>query len=101
MKGLAKILSMLLLSAGIIPVTANARPGGGNEAFEKLKVLVGHWETDKSSMNKASLDLELTSGGPAVLQKIHMGENRQPAGMATLYYLDGAQGKTTHYWMPC
>ncbi len=99
MKGLAKILSMLLLSAGIIPVTANARPGGGNEAFEKLKVLVGHWETDKSSMNKASLDLELTSGGTAVLEKFHMVENGKPVEMTTLYYLDGDQVKLTHYCM--
>ena len=99
MKGLAKILSVLLLSAGIIPVITNARPGGANEAFEKLKVLVGHWETDKSSMNKASLDLELTSGGTAVLEKFHMVENGKPVEMTTLYYLDGDQVKLTHYCM--
>jgi hypothetical protein len=99
MKGLAKILSVLLLSVAIIPVTVNARPGGGNEAFEKLKVLVGHWETDKSNMNKASLDLELTSGGTAVLEKFHMVENGKPVEMTTLYYLDGDQLKLTHYCM--
>ncbi len=99
MKSFTKILSVLLLSAGIIPVIANARPGGGNEAFEKLKVLVGHWETDKSSMNKASLDLELTSGGTAVLEKFHMVENGKPVEMTTLYYLDGDQVKLTHYCM--
>jgi len=99
MKGFTKILSVLLLSAGIIPVIANARPGGGNEAFEKLKVLVGHWETGKSSMNKASLDLELTSGGTAVLEKFHMVENGKPVEMTTLYYLDGDQVKLTHYCM--
>ncbi len=99
MKGLAKILSMLLLSAGIIPVTTNARPGGGNEAFEELKALVGHWEIDKSNMNKASLDLELTAGGTAVLEKFHMVENGKPVEMTTLYYLDGDQVKLTHYCM--
>jgi hypothetical protein len=99
MRGLAKILSVLVLSVGIIPVTANARPGSGNEAFEKLKALVGHWETDKSNMNKASLDLELTSGGTAVLEKFHMVENGNPVEMTTLYYLDGDQVKLTHYCM--
>jgi hypothetical protein len=99
MKGFTKILSALLLSAGIIPVVANARPGGGNEAFEKLKALVGHWETDKSNTNKASLDLELTSGGTAVLEKFHMVDNGKPVEMTTLYYLDGDQLKLTHYCM--
>src|SRR5260370_7818023 len=87
MKGLAKILSMLLLSAGIIPVTANARPGGGNEAFEKLKVLVGHWETDKSSMNNASLDLELTPGVTAAPEQFPLRQNGKPAEITTLYTL--------------
>jgi hypothetical protein len=99
MRGLAKILSALVLSVGIIPVTANALPGSGNEAFEKLKALVGHWETDKSNMNKASLDLELTSGGTAVLEKFHMVENGNPVEMTTLYYLDRDQVKLTHYCM--
>jgi hypothetical protein len=99
MRRLAKILCVLLLSMTIIPVTPNARPGGGNEAFEKLKSLVGHWETDKSNMNKASLDLELTSAGTAVLEKFHMVENGKPVEMTTLYYLDGDQVRLTHYCM--
>src|SRR6266436_5246041 len=97
MRGLTKILIVLVLSAGIIPVTTNARPGGGNEAFEKLKALVGHWETDKTNMNKATLDLELTSGGTAVLEKFHMVENGKPVEMTTLYYLDGDLVKVKHY----
>jgi hypothetical protein len=99
MKGFTKILIVLLFSAGIIPVTTNARPGSGKEAFEKLKSLVGHWETDRSNTNKASLDLELTSGGTAVLEKFHMVENGKPVEMTTLYYLDGDQLKLTHYCM--
>src|SRR6201987_5197454 len=99
MRGLAKILSVLVLSVGIIPVTANARTGSGNEAFEKLKALVGHWETDKSNMNKASLDLELTSGGTAVFEKLHLVENGNPVERTTLYYLDVDHVKLTHYCM--
>src|SRR5215470_18955330 len=99
MKTLIKALGLLALSVAILPVRANAAPGSGVDAFEKLKALVGHWETDKTNMNKASLDLELTSGGTAVLEKSHMVENGKSVEMITLYYLDGDQVKLTHYCM--
>jgi len=99
MKPLIKGLGLLVLSVAILPVRANAAPGSGWDAFEKLKALVGHWETDKTNMNKASLDLELTSGGTAVLEKSHMVENGKSVEMTTLYYLDGDQVKLTHYCM--
>jgi hypothetical protein len=98
MRGLAKVLCVLLLSMSIISVT-NLAAGSGAEAFEKLKTLVGHWETDKTNMNKATLDLELTSGGTAVLEKVHMVDSGKPVEMITLYYLDGDQLKLTHYCM--
>ena len=98
MRGLAKILSVLVLSTGIMPIPNRAADSGA-EAFEKLKSLVGHWETDKTNMNKATLDLELTSGGTAVLEKFHMVEGGKPVEMTTLYYLDGDQVKLTHYCM--
>jgi hypothetical protein len=71
--------------------------GSGVAAFEQLKALAGHWETDKSNTNKATLDLELTSGGTAVIEKSHMVEQGKPVEMITLYYLDGDQLKLTHY----
>src|ERR1700674_1284509 len=98
MRGLVKILSVLVLSRGIMPVRANAGPSGA-EAFEKLKSLVGHWESAKTTMATASLDVELTSGGTAVLEKFHMVENGKPVEMTTLYYLDDDQVKLTHYCM--
>jgi hypothetical protein len=99
MRDLARILGVLVLSVGIMPVQANAGLAAGAEAFEKLKSLVGHWETDKTNIQKASLDLELTSGGTAVLEKFHMVEDGKPVEMTTLYYLDGDQIKLTHYCM--
>jgi hypothetical protein len=99
MKGLARILGVLVLSMGIMAVRSNAAPGGGAEAFEKLKSLAGHWETDKTNMQKATLDLELTSRGTAMLEKFHMVENGKPVEMTTLYFLDGDQLKLTHYCM--
>ncbi|HYT20772.1 MAG TPA: hypothetical protein VEW05_11155 [Candidatus Polarisedimenticolia bacterium] len=98
MNSMTKILGVLVLSVGIMPIP-NSAAGNGAEAFEKLKSLVGHWETDKTNMNKATLDLELTSGGTAVLEKFHMVDNGKPVEMTTLYYLDGDQVKLTHYCM--
>jgi hypothetical protein len=99
MRSLVKVLTVLVLSMGIMAVNSSPAPGSGAEAFEKLKSLVGHWETDKTNMNKATLDLELTSGGTAVLEKFHMVDNGKPVEMTTLYYLDGDQVKLTHYCM--
>ena len=98
MKSMGRILSLLVLSLGIMAIP-NAAAGSGAEAFEKLKALAEHWETDKTNMNKATLDLELTSGGTAVLEKFHMVEGGKPVEMTTLYYLDGDQVKLTHYCM--
>ena len=94
-----KAFGLTILGMVIVAVRASAGPGNGAEAFERLKALVGHWETDKTNMNKASLDLELTSGGTAILEKSHMVEDGKPVEMTTLYYLDGGDVKLTHYCM--
>jgi hypothetical protein len=99
MRFFVKTIGMLALSVGIMTVPNAAAGGGGAEAFEKLKSLAGHWEEQKASEYKASLDIELTSGGTAVLEKFHMVENGKPVEMTTLYYLDGDQVKLTHYCM--
>lgn len=99
MKSLLKAFGLLILGIAITCVRTTASPGDGAEAFEKLKSLVGHWETDKTNMNKATLEIELTSGGTAVLEKFHMVDNGKPVEMTTLYYLDGDNVKLTHYCM--
>jgi hypothetical protein len=99
MKTLLKAFGLLILGIAIPSARTTAAPGDGAEAFEKLKSLVGHWETDKTNMNKATLDLELTSGGTAILEKSHMVENGKTVEMTTLYYLDDGQVKLTHYCM--
>ena len=97
MKSSGKFLCVLILAVGCAVVPASAGPGGGAEAFEKLKSLVGHWETDKTNTNRSTLDVEMTSGGTAVLEKVHVEENGKPVEMTTLYYLDGDEVKLTHY----
>jgi hypothetical protein len=93
-----------VLTAVVVTVLAfaigPARAGGnGTVAFEQLKSLAGHWETETPNKEKATLDLELTSGGTAVIERFHMTEQGKPVEMITLYYLDGEQLKLTHYCM--
>ena len=99
MKTIMKALGLLTIAIAVMGARTTAAPGEGAEAFEKLKSLVGHWETDKTNMNKATLDVELTSGGTAVLEKFHMVDEGKPVEMTTLYYLDGGDVKLTHYCM--
>ena len=93
-----------MMIAGVLVMaffgTSHASAGGNAAAaFEQLKALVGHWETDKTAANQATLDLELTSGGTAVIEKFHLIEQGKPVEMITLYYLDSDQLKLTHYCM--
>ena len=71
----------------------------GVAAWEQIKTLVGHWETDKGNAKTTTLDLQLTSGGTAVIEKFHVVEQGKPVEMITIYYLDGDQLKLTHYCM--
>ena len=96
--------STKVLAAGAAMVFAfaigPARAGdNGTAAFEQLKSLAGHWETEKSNMEKATLDLELTAGGTAVIERAQVTNGGQAVEMVTLYYLDAGQLKMTHYCM--
>jgi len=101
MNGMKKLATAVLaiLVMGAICVRSAAAGGNGAEAFEKMKALVGDWQTETSANGKATLHLELTSGGTALLEKSHMEEGGKPVEMITLYYLDGDQLKLTHYCM--
>jgi hypothetical protein len=99
MKNTARILLGVALLAGLAGPRQVVAAGGGADAFAQLKTLVGHWEEQKASENKPSLDIELTAGGTTLLEKFHMVEQGKPVEMITMYYLDGGQVKLTHYCM--
>lgn len=99
MKSLAKILSAIVLALGITATANPAATGGGTEAFEKLKSLVGHWEAQPAGETKATMDIQLTGAGSTVMERFHMVEGGKPVEMVTMYYLDGDQLKMTHYCM--
>lgn len=89
-------ISAAVLAFAIAPVRAAS---SGTAAFEQLKSLAGHWESQPAGEAKATLDLELTAGGTAVIEKAHVMESGKTVEMITLYYLDGGELKLTHYCM--
>ena len=96
-------IRLTVLMAAVAVVALAGRPtrasGDGTAAFEQLKLLVGHWQTEKSNKEQATLDVELTANGSAVIERAHLTEQDKPVEMITLYYLDGDQLKLTHYCM--
>jgi hypothetical protein len=85
---------------GAVIAAASAAAGnGGTAAFEQMKALVGDWQTDSAAAGRATLHIELTSGGTALLEKFSMVDDGKPGEMTTLYYVDGDQLKLTHYCM--
>ncbi len=99
MKNAIRILVAIALMAGLAGSRHVFAAGSSAEAFTQLKSLAGHWEEQKASEYKSTLDIELTAGGTALLEKFRMVEQGKPVEMITLYYLDGGQVKLTHYCM--
>jgi len=99
MKSISRILLAGVMIAALFGARRAAAAGNGAEAFDRMKTLVGHWEEQKANDSKSTLDIELTSGGTALIERFHMVENGKPVEMITLYYLDGDQIKLTHYCM--
>jgi hypothetical protein len=92
----AKLAGVVLGLAVLAALVAPAR-GGNSEGFEKLKSLVGHWETESSNMQKGTLDVQLTAGGTAIVETVRMIDEGKPVEMITLYYPDGDKVRLTHY----
>src|ERR1700687_1401151 len=99
MKNAARILIAVAVVAGLAGSRQVTAAGSSTDAFAQLKTLVGHWEEQKASEYKSTLDIELTAGGTTLLEKFRMVEQGKPVEMITMYYLDGGQIKLTHYCM--
>jgi hypothetical protein len=102
MRRVGRILFASVLVLGLLVAQrSQAAPNNAaaSAAFDLLKSLVGHWETEKSSGQHAEFDIELTAGGTALIEKYRGIGNGKPIEMISLYYLDGDQLKMTHYCM--
>src|ERR671939_399585 len=87
--------AVILASAvGLGADSAPAAGSSGEEAFARLKTLVGRWEAQGD--RKEALSYELIAGGTALLER-EMGADRPE--MVTLYHLDGSRLLLTHYCM--
>ena len=98
-KPVTKMLAAIAVGALAFAIAPAKAGSSGTAAFEQLKSLAGHWATEKTNMGEATLDLELTANGTAVIERAHVTEQGKTAEMITLYYLDGDQLKLTHYCM--
>jgi len=96
MKRVVRVLIAVLV-AGLGSCCRTSAAPGGAEAFAQLKSLVGHWEEQKPSEHRVTLDIQLTAGGTALLERFHLLEQGKSVEMITMYYLDGGQLKLTHY----
>jgi hypothetical protein len=94
--GMLAVAVVAVFALAMSPVRAG---GNGAAAFEQLKALTGHWEAQPAGEGKATLDLELTAAGTALIERSHMIEGGKSVEMITLYYIDGDQLKLTHYCM--
>jgi len=87
-----------LVCVALLVFAVRTRAGNnGTAAFEKMKSLACHWEGSARGDAKLTADIEVTSGGNAVLERFQMIEGGKPMNMVTMYYLDGDTLKMTHY----
>jgi len=98
MKHVSRILAVAVFALSVV-VPQHTFAANGSAAFEQLKSLVGHWQEATPTDAKASMDIELTANGAAVLERFHMIESGKPVEMTTVYFLDSDQLKMTHYCM--
>jgi hypothetical protein len=100
MKFIVIILFRAILTISVSTVSAGTTNAPSDEAFGKLKAMVGHWEQQNTGAEeKGTLDIELTAGGSAILERSSEIVNGKPVQMTTIYYLDGDHVQLTHYCM--
>lgn len=99
MKNVSRILAVSLIALSLVVPQHASAATNSSAAFDQLKSLVGRWQEATPTDAKASLDIELTANGTAVLERFHMIDSGRSVEMTTVYYLDGDHLKMTHYCM--
>lgn len=85
----AAVLISVVWSAG----SAAPAAGSADAGFEKLKSLVGEWETEAPDGEPVTLRYALIAGGSALEEENSHGD------MVTIYHMDGDSVLLTHYCM--
>ncbi|MBI3811708.1 MAG: hypothetical protein HY283_05835 [Nitrospirae bacterium] len=94
------VLTGFLVLGSIQAAEPDQKPYVGSEAFERMKLLAGSWETTMDHGQgpmKMKASYKLTAGGSAIVETIFEGS---PMEMVTVYY-DNPKHKLnmTHYCM--
>jgi ABC-type glycerol-3-phosphate transport system substrate-binding protein len=91
--GIALTLFLMLLTTAAFAGSDIAIPqSDGEKSFEKLKTLVGSWESDNPK-RPMSIKFRVTSNGSAILSE--MLDDRD--NMITMFHLDDGRLMVTHY----
>lgn len=73
-----------------------AGQSSGVRAFDRLKTLVGDWETTNPDGERVTVSYELVSGGRAVLERV-IGREHGMSGMISIFHLDGDRLGVSHF----
>jgi len=85
------LLLVVAISAGAQDHAAHTKKT--NPAWEKMKTLVGTWQT-KAEEGSATVTYQLVSGGTALMETVSYGKGH---GMVTMYTPEGNDIALTHY----
>ena len=97
MRSVLAVLGVFLLSAAVPP---DAGEAPGPRMFERLKTLAGEWEgtfewsQGRTGSGTLRVSYYLTGDGSALVENLVMGG---VPTMTTVYHLDGADLRMTHY----
>ena len=87
-----KIIAVILL-IGSATLRSDASTGAGEDAFEKIKTLVGSWEaTVRTGIQNA--EFQLIANGSVIMSRLSGG---MPHDMHTMLHMDGSEFMLTHY----
>lgn len=87
---------LAVIAAMLLGAMAGSALAEGNPGFERLKTLVGEWETTTQDGGRSTVTYEVVSAGSALLERIG-GDLHAEADMVSVYHPDGSGLVMTHY----
>jgi hypothetical protein len=96
------LAGMLCLAGELHATDAQAPDSASARIFERMRSLVGSWEGTlewsgaRAGSGKLRVNYHFTGGGSALVEDLLMTESDIPT-MTTVYHLDGADLRMTHY----
>jgi hypothetical protein len=98
----AGLAGMLYLICSVAAADAQAPDSASARMFDRMRGLIGTWEGTlewsgaRTGSGKLRVNYHLTGGGSALVEDLLMTESDVPT-MTTVYHLDGADLRMTHY----